>query len=299
MSSACHHASWCPSSYRASYRIINEKAICVFSPKETALLSLQITCFSLLVHEVVKRIKAAAGITIKQEKCCAFFVIDTPTQVEDAVRSFFQIYKDKRFGEKAGASSREYVESLNIAKEKINQYFAENGEPSFHVSYTPQLIEEEGDELFAKLIKEGYSQFGLTCSDSPVSFTEEDITIFEVVEKEVSPAKMNCFQSALLQTKDPAAADLIFQKPSKSTCITQAIGHLTALGYRSVEAPNEGDLVVYFDGLSSEHMGYFTESGQVLSKFGEKSPVYHMHALFSVPLWIEVAFFRKSKATGF
>lgn len=121
---------------------------------------------------------------------------------------------------------------------------------------------------------------------------EKEATKREEVEAEKKVVPLTSIQFALLQTEDPSAAQT-------NLGITKVMDYLTELGYRSVEAPNEGDLVVYFAGNTPQHIGYFAESGLVLSKWHPQKSYYQQHPLFlvQVPFGLSVTFMHRSEAT--
>lgn len=129
------------------------------------------------------------------------------------------------------------------------------------------------------------------------AYTPDDLAF---LERSVLPAPetLSCFLYAFLKVQEEKA------KTAIRTCkeIKPTLQLLNEWGYRSVERPDEGDLVVYFTNSEGQpqHIGIYCDDGQVESKWGFKSDVYK-HPIFGVSPHFgrTVVFMRKSSAKLF
>lgn len=113
-----------------------------------------------------------------------------------------------------------------------------------------------------------------------------------------NPETLSCFLYAFLKVREDKAKTAI--RTLKD--IKPTLQLLNEWGYRSVERPDEGDLVVYFTNPDGppQHIGIYCEDGQVESKWGLKSDAYK-HPIFDVSPYFgrTVVFMRKSSAKLF
>jgi hypothetical protein len=110
-----------------------------------------------------------------------------------------------------------------------------------------------------------------------------------------NPETLSCFLYAFLKVREEKAKTAI--RTLKD--INPTLGLLNEWGYRNVERPDEGDLVVYFTNPEGppQHIGIYCEDGQVESKWGFKSDAYK-HPIFDISPHFgrTVVFMRKSSA---
>lgn len=196
----------------------------------------------------------------------------------------------------SGLSLQERTNCVMAIRGIIKNYFATNGDPIFSFGLSSQAIQDQIRQIEDGIITNTYTSLGMRRSASPIDFRQEDLAFFGLKKAPYNPKLMNCLAFALLQAKEREAAPVIFDLRTQLQIMERLTDYLVSLNYRPVDAPNEGDLVVYFDDHGrAKHVGYFT-NGLVLSKLGTGEPHSHLHELFTVfPSYgANVVFFRKS-----
>jgi len=196
-------------------------------------------------------------------------------------------------------SEKEFIECVGSAKAVAMSFFKNPSTYTFSYSFNENDLDKWKKDTFINMSNHSYQSLGMLQSSEPVSFTDQDLTAFGLNKEDVSsePKQMSCVAFALLQAKEKAATQLIFQKNSHMA-FSEIIKNLTEWKYRSVDTPDEGDLVVYLNIDAITHIGYFSSSGLVHSKLGSANPYSHHHKLFDVPPTYgkRILFFRKSSA---
>ncbi len=186
-----------------------------------------------------------------------------------------------------GLSPEVYLIATGVAKSLALNFFKEKGHPIFFYGAQPQEIKDEILVKMMEMSNYAFAQLGLKQSAEQVSFSEEDIRAFGIEKNAISidPAKMSCLGFALLQAREVKATAIIFQDKGEDEAMDRLLTSLDEWGYRPVAAPDTGDLVVYFSKKNDRisHVGYFTESGEVLSKLGRNNPYSHVHKLGDIP----------------
>lgn len=106
--------------------------------------------------------------------------------------------------------------------------------------------------------------------------------------------QLDCASYAFMELRDPALKSWIFEGRQDTAYFTNPFLQLQN-GYRMVEKPDAGDLVVYFQGNEATHFAIFQESGVVRSKIGQYSGIYQ-HPVSQAPgtYGNRIGFFRKT-----
>lgn len=188
----------------------------------------------------------------------------------------------------------ECLRCLNQSKEIAFKFF--NQFLYLEMPFKNEEREEWKRSLSLDTLNLCYNEVGLVRSEKPISYAKEDLDFFGIrqSEKVKESTKINCADFAFLKTRERRAKDIIFFLSNFDTRRLPRL--LFDWGYRVVDAPDEGDLVVYFCKGNAVHIGVFTGSGLVESKLGVLNPYSHQHRIFDVPpdYGTIVCFFRKN-----
>ncbi|MBS0615507.1 MAG: hypothetical protein JSR58_03025 [Verrucomicrobia bacterium] len=142
-----------------------------------------------------------------------------------------------------------------------------------------------------------YESFGHKQQGHTLTFTTKDYEQFDVrpgVELIRAARDLICSEFALFQIQEKRAKDSIFY-PGRSLDIIGLMLAIQDWNYMNVLEPKENDLVVYLHEDKPTHVGVWTKSGKVQSKFGNVTTICE-HPIFDVPTiyGTEVIFLRKS-----
>lgn len=126
-----------------------------------------------------------------------------------------------------------------------------------------------------------HKKWGLKRSKDPANFSFSNLMNFRYSQfgRLPNPVIMNSFAFAFLRAGESQAAGFIFKGIEPNGDFLQI---LIGWGYRPVTAPQENDLVVYFDKGIPTHMGRMLASGRVESKLGVNNPYSHEHDVFDI-----------------
>lgn len=317
MSAVHHHSSWgATSSGLTRGRIeLTQGNPTSFSAKKRSV-ALSLMCYEQIAKRTLDNVRARALDMIKAPATgSAGFRVGTASSIEDVAASFIPVADDSKSSAKKGPkdpaqaqmaslcaltrlSPTEYTVCVKMAKTFAMNYFTGIGNPVFAYSSKKAEIERWHAETTLAMINFGYASLGMSRSSDPVRFSDEDLAFFGITASPVDPATISCLSFALLQAKERGAAGVIFNRTSADAALYDVDNYLRGLKYRTVDAPDEGDLVVYFNKGKPMHVGYFGEDGRVHSKLGLANPYSHHHRLFDVfpAFGNDVVFYRKSPA---
>ncbi len=129
----------------------------------------------------------------------------------------------------------------------------------------------------------------------PFTISEEILKPFGGDVAKINPSKLSCDKFALLMSGITEAKDLIFNSDINSLLL-KIEDYLTMWGYKPVEIPKKGDLVVYYLNSAPVHLGVFMGKDRVLSKKGISNPSIIEHEIFDVCAQYgkDIVFFSKS-----
>ncbi len=197
------------------------------------------------------------------------------------------------------ASLETLKKAHEIAKKFIDGHTPVESEPHICFTIAPGALEEWKAKTTVSLWHFAYTYLGLQSENQRVSFSDDDIEAFHLAKKPENAAaeKLSCVAFALLKTREERAQKLIFESPKEQAQVIREIPSLLKKwSYRVVRDPDAGDLVLYLKGSEPVHMGFFLESGKVLSKMGVLNPFSYEHGLSQVPsdYGSRVVFFRKT-----
>ena len=139
----------------------------------------------------------------------------------------------------------------------------------------------------------------------PATITDAQKKLFDVELTAVfpNPNKLSCLAYALLLAGEKNAKNRIFRDEESDSLLKDPLKSLTEWGWRVVDSPCEGDLVIYYNSEKKigMHAGLYGLDGNVISKLGIINPFVYSHPLFSVCgiYGTEVIFMRKSNAILF
>lgn len=249
--------------------------------------------------DVLKNIETCAVNKINSGRGSYFFTIDPINLINEKVEELLNAPLDARVVEVTGLSHQEWKTCINIAANLVRRFYpsiALDGKPVFQLNHSSQDVEKWKKEMVIASSNFAYTSLGAVQSHEKISFSEEDLKLFNVEKKAVKqdPQKMSCLAFALLQMKELQAQDLIFSGHNDDR-LDGIVPQLINWGYRAVKTPDEGDLVIYLVNDKPVHAGVYTESGKVHSKLGRQNPYSHQHKLFDIlpNLGNQVVFFRK------
>jgi len=249
--------------------------------------------------DVLKNIEKCALDKINSGRGSYFFNIDPVNLIEGKVEELLNTPLDARIVEMTGLSYQECKTCIQIAANLVRRFYPSitaDGKLVFQLNHSSQDVEKWKMEMVIASSNFAYISLGAVQSHQKISFSEVDLKLFNVEKKAVKqdPQKMSCLAFALLQMKELQAKDLIFSGHNDDR-LDGIMPQLINWGYRAVETPDEGDLVIYLINDKPVHAGVYTESGKVHSKLGRQNPYSHQHKLFDIlpNLGNQVVFFRK------
>ena len=182
------------------------------------------------------------------------------------------------------------------------------GQPVFFYNTSREEIGSWVMTATIEMSNYAYHCLKLEQSEKEVSFTDEDLETYKIEKGTtiVDPTKMSCLAFALLQANRflPSAwalnmqRDIIFRDSGGDSTLNNLFRFLKRWNYSAVDNPETGDLVVYLSNNNPSHVGFYTQSGKVLSKLGRANPYSHQHKLFDIPpnYGNKVVFFRRNSA---
>jgi len=329
MSAVHHHSSWGATRSGLARGQIDfgmGKPVS-FSAKKSPI-TMTHACFQEIAKHTLEVVRDAALKAIKAPTGRSSFSMATNFAIDDAAAELAAVAVESKSSAKkgkvgpvekematlcqlSGLTPPEYATCVKLAKTFASKYFASrypltDGKPMFAYSSTRSDIANWHDQTFLAMTNFSYASVAMACSETPISFSADDLAFFGVAESPVDPTRISCLAFALLQAKDRGAATVIFDRTradifdrTRADAVLHNLDtYLKDLSYRPVDAPDTGDLVVYFNDGRPVHVGYFGEDGRVHSKLGVANPYSHRHRLFDVPAVYgnHVVFYRKSPA---
>lgn len=261
--------------------------------------------FSNLKTQALKQIAKPAS-----QRSSPFFIVYANTSIEAAAQTQLNLKKNKKkftaFLLAAGINEKMFDACVESAKKKALAYFEEQHPPllpggqvgpMFTYARTKPEIELMFKKDKLKSLNFGYGSIGNKENADPITFTDQDHVFFGVnkTAKTADPLEMPCHAYALLQAREVQAKDLIFFHTNANKILSDFPHHLMQWGYEPVDAPQEGDLAVYFRNKAPVHVGYTLGNGLIRSKLGYQHHHSHEHQMFNVPPYYgtHVVFFRK------
>jgi hypothetical protein len=237
------------------------------------------------------------------------------------------VYTGKRFKEEIEGLASEILpiaqkegheQFLNKACSLLYAYF---DQPSFiEMKWDTGTVNKEILFLVLAVTQFFYLKQGMQ-NRQRVEFTKEDLKAFQVKHLGKTAGSMNCFDFAMLKTKEIYAKKFIFEEPALFTKFKRLGKPLTDEGRKQLEkvdplcnlpfyfkawdycpvvVPEPGDLVVYFnEEYEPKHVAVYESEGVVLSKLGALNEYSYAHPLFNVHSThgSRAAFFRRLNQT--
>jgi hypothetical protein len=223
------------------------------------------------------------------------------TAIEQLVVELRPLFKStERFLEIAGKEACAFLKQMPALRFNIKTLFAD------HIN------------LFTQATKFLYERYGMKEAQK-VGFTEADKADFQIKTPSKDAIEMNCFEFAMLKTRQVYARKWIFdyhpvqievwemektEEVKKKLRAIDPMCHLPtyfkAWDYCPVVVPEPGDLVVYFnDGYEPKHVAVYESEGMACSKFGSVIDCSYSHPLFHVHSnhGRRFAFFRRMEQT--
>lgn len=322
MSTVHHHSSWGATRSgltRGRIELGQGNPISFSAIKRSV--SASLSCYQIIVKGTLDIVRDAALKAIKAPTGKSSFSMATAGAIEDAAAELTAVaavaVESKTSAKKGkadpankqmatlclltGLSPGEYASCVKMTKAFAGNFFASKGNPIFSYSARKDQIERWHAETSLAMTNFGYTSMSIPCSSDPVSFSTEDLAFFGLDESPVDPTTISCLSFALLQAKERGAAEAIFNRTKADDALRNLDTYLRDLNYRPVDAPDAGDLVVYYNKGKPMHVGYFADDGRVHSKLGLANPYSHRHRLFDVypEFGNDVVFYRKSSAALF
>ena len=265
-----------------------------------------LTQFTIVASQVVELIVggAKAHIRAAQAGATVIFRVNPRNSLEACIRDTLALYvkQDVRqvlMYRTTGVTPKDQLACTQKAMDITREFFGglqtifslEDGKESLHEWMLNQA------EPMANF---GYEKMGFIRSAEPLSWKEEDLALFGIVDCNINPRRISCAQFALLMAKELQAKDIIFAKHSNQV-VYEMPKYLQKWGYRRVDVLDVGDFVLYYNNNKPSHMGVFVGEGLVLSKLGLMNSFSHRHPLFDVSLVYgdKAVFYRKSSAKLF
>lgn len=180
-------------------------------------------------------------------------------KVAELVEEFFQ--------EKTGTGKMMF---FGVETPKNHYLFSKDQTGQAIFNWTQQITLEAMDFIYRKM--------GAKCL-GPVRASEEAIQVLGLTEEKTT--NMSCFQYALmnidLETAKAFSSGKYKHDTDLETCLMDR-------GWRSVQQPDEGDLVVCYNHIqkTAQHAGVYKENGMVESKPGICNPATYELGLYDL-----------------
>lgn len=144
----------------------------------------------------------------------------------------------------------------------------------FHKDQKDREIDDWHKAMAVESFNYLYAQLGAQCC-SKATLPQKTLNILGIKEASF----LSCFEYTLAYV-DPEVAKIFREKPTEA----ELDSFLVTQGWRNVTAPDEGDLVIYFNHISEKicHVGLYTERGTVMSKPGIANTNIFEHQPFDV-----------------
>lgn len=215
------------------------------------------------------------------------FRMNSASLLEAETKDLKQIFNSKPKVKKIQDLTRiEFDELQELTQRSIDvaTEFFSNFNPIFSLSQTQEDVHNIILDTMTNFMNHSYRCIGLKQSDTPVAFTDKDFETFGIKKQEVAvnPAYLSCLQFTMLKAGELRAKEWIFQMNDVDKYLRGITDHLDKWGYKRVDEPQSGDLVIYFLGNEVQHIGRFL-GPLVESKLGITNPYSHQHKIFALP----------------
>jgi hypothetical protein len=150
-----------------------------------------------------------------------------------------------------------------------------------------------------------YAKVGFTSTPIPETFSQEDIVTmgmsksdlnaFIMLQPEFRLPMLSCHDFTLLKSKEKGFCEMLYYGGANKEF--KLFEFLKNWGYKTVESPQAGDLILYLQDGRPVHTGSYLGNNIVESKLGNKSQLCHQHALSALPVESgnQMVFYRKVK----
>jgi hypothetical protein len=162
---------------------------------------------------------------------------------------------------------------------------------------------EELSSIKWELKKHIYDKVGFTSSPIPDAFSQEDMNLMGMSKCDLESLQMrqldfklqsvSCHDFALLRSKEEGYCELLYYGGGNKEL--RLFEFFKNWGYKTVDSPQAGDLVLYLKDGRPMHTGRYLGNGFVESKLGNESNLCHKHPLSVVPddFGSQMVFYRK------